>query len=923
MSFDAGEIIAKLKLERTQFDLDLDEEKAKVDEKFGKPFEVEIKPVLDDVAMEEVLAEEEPLRKDIEPEVKPTYAKSEAEQVGKTLASDILTGVESDFSGGSGNGIGSSPISGLLKAMLGEGLTREEMASALKNLGFNKGEIDSALLAAFGDTTGGGKTSSAGLADSIAKSILPSSSEMDTAIARQLGLGQYSSLFADIEQRMANDIGTGGGGNFSGQSPVDSIVKQLFAHGVSKKEMPGVLASMGKTADQVAAMMDAEFGKAVADGSGGNGGFLSKMVTAMFGGGGSNKLQSMLAAPFDAMTANGGMGVIFNPVGAAAGTAFLGAFGLAISGGLAGIAIGMAGTLSALIPGYLDLTKGLAAYTALQSGGSTKGMSSGQLGLGAALQGLLGAGSKGLGSAEATIMPEITKFVDALTKAAPLMNKFAGPAVKAMSSFFDVIDKGLGSKAFGKFMTDMGKLVGPIMTQFGQVIINLGTAFGGFLKLFGGVGATQIGPWFVKITGELSHFLNHVKLGHGFVNGMVTVFSNLGKVLGAVWPLLLKLGEALAPIGLQVFRIAGWMAMWIGRAVKLVPPNLLTAILGIVIGMKGLSVILFTIAKAVDIAKIAMVGFGQVTDFLAANPIVLIIAGIVALGLAIYEIHKHWKVIWADIKRVTLDAWHFLDNKIFHPIADYFSKRLATDLNDFKKLWGAVWGAIKTVAMDTWKFLYGKILKPWLDFYKLEFTVALTAFKIVWNTVWDALKFTVTTVWNFIDNKIFKPLSAFFTVVLKDAITVFKKIWDGVWSGIQTSVQAVWKVISPIFDAISSAISTITSGISSVTGLAGKLGGGLVGGITGFIKHPFGLAAGGPIGANEMHLVGEKGPELFVPSTSGTIVPNGAFGGSKQQIIIQVDARGHSNPQQVAQAARNGVVATLPSLRAALARGAA
>lgn len=35
-----------------------------------------------------------------------------------------------------------------------------------------------------------------------------------------------------------------------------------------------------------------------------------------------------------------------------------------------------------------------------------------------------------------------------------------------------------------------------------------------------------------------------------------------------------------------------------------------------------------------------------------------------------------------------------------------------------------------------------------------------------------------------------------------------------------------------------------------------------------------GLAAGGPAKANQPYIVGEKGPELFMPNTSGTVVPN-------------------------------------------------
>jgi hypothetical protein len=39
-------------------------------------------------------------------------------------------------------------------------------------------------------------------------------------------------------------------------------------------------------------------------------------------------------------------------------------------------------------------------------------------------------------------------------------------------------------------------------------------------------------------------------------------------------------------------------------------------------------------------------------------------------------------------------------------------------------------------------------------------------------------------------------------------------------------------------------------------------------------------AEGGPVNAGGAYMVGEKGPELFVPSSSGSIVPNGAMGSS-------------------------------------------
>jgi phage-related minor tail protein len=39
-------------------------------------------------------------------------------------------------------------------------------------------------------------------------------------------------------------------------------------------------------------------------------------------------------------------------------------------------------------------------------------------------------------------------------------------------------------------------------------------------------------------------------------------------------------------------------------------------------------------------------------------------------------------------------------------------------------------------------------------------------------------------------------------------------------------------------------------------------------------------AAGGPVSSGQPYLVGEQGPELFVPSASGTIIPNGGGGGA-------------------------------------------
>lgn len=60
-------------------------------------------------------------------------------------------------------------------------------------------------------------------------------------------------------------------------------------------------------------------------------------------------------------------------------------------------------------------------------------------------------------------------------------------------------------------------------------------------------------------------------------------------------------------------------------------------------------------------------------------------------------------------------------------------------------------------------------------------------------------------------------------------------------------------------------------------GTAGTVSGGYASGLFGGVAGA--RASGGPVDGGKTYLVGEQGPELFVPSSSGGIVPNHALGG--------------------------------------------
>ena len=107
---------------------------------------------------------------------------------------------------------------------------------------------------------------------------------------------------------------------------------------------------------------------------------------------------------------------------------------------------------------------------------------------------------------------------------------------------------------------------------------------------------------------------------------------------------------------------------------------------------------------------------------------------------------------------------------------------------------------------------------------------------------------------------------------------------------------------------IEQAVSAIKSFLSPSLPFGG--GGGMIGGV-GTLGPNYGIrqrALGGPVTAGSPYLVGERGPELFMPSRGGSIIPNNALGGGSTNVVVNVDASGSSVQGDQAQGRQLGVV---------------
>lgn len=101
--------------------------------------------------------------------------------------------------------------------------------------------------------------------------------------------------------------------------------------------------------------------------------------------------------------------------------------------------------------------------------------------------------------------------------------------------------------------------------------------------------------------------------------------------------------------------------------------------------------------------------------------------------------------------------------------------------------------------------------------------------------------------------------------------------------------------------AIQNGIGALLGGGASQGGGGGS-GGGLLALVQGLFGAP-GRATGGPVAAGRAYRVGERGPELFVPTASGRVE---AAGGGVRNIAITVNVRGEagSEPARLAQTGR-------------------
>ena len=140
--------------------------------------------------------------------------------------------------------------------------------------------------------------------------------------------------------------------------------------------------------------------------------------------------------------------------------------------------------------------------------------------------------------------------------------------------------------------------------------------------------------------------------------------------------------------------------------------------------------------------------------------------------------------------------------------------------------------------------------------------------------------------------------------------SAFKQINTTIGNDIKEGIKGLIKGTSTLGDLLNNVadkfldVALNQALFGDILGAGGKKGGGILGFLTGGLLADGGRAAGG-----KSFIVGEKGPELFVPRSTGTVIPNNKLGGGgNTSVVVNVDASGSDVQGDEAEAKELGTL---------------
>ncbi|GBF73050.1 hypothetical protein PA598K_01335 [Paenibacillus sp. 598K] len=400
--------------------------------------------------------------------------------------------------------------------------------------------------------------------------------------------------------------------------------------------------------------------------------------------------------------------------------------------------------------------------------------------------------------------------------------KFNRPG-EAMAMFRRSIETGI--------LIPIGQKLLPYLNRFGQWLSNnqaqiktVGNAIGGAIG--GGIEkvilVAQIVVPYIKqfVNQAVNAFVALIDKGKVLWADLEPIATLIGtKLVAAVtalWPHIQEIGRKIADVGKSVVEWEGFLP-------------LVASLTAAFVAYKGVVMTITTVTKAASIAtkawSIAQAAFNAV---MALNPIGIVVAALVGLGVALVIAYKRSdkfrafiNKMWAGVKKGTMAVINFFRVTVPKAFVTAFNA-----VTNFLKKWGVV---LLAVILGPIGLLIGLVIKYWDQIKSVTITVFTAVWdwlKSTWNSITSTVSDAASSVWSAISGAWTNAVNATQTK-MTEVWNKVKSIWDGIVTSIKTAGTNLWTEVKEMWDKVAeffAGISLIDVGRDIINGLIEGIG---------------------------------------------------------------------------------------------------
>ena len=371
-------------------------------------------------------------------------------------------------------------------------------------------------------------------------------------------------------------------------------------------------------------------------------------------------------------------------------------------------------------------------------------------------------------SLQPAVMPLFTRALVGMKNALPGLTPFVLAAARAIKFLQDRVSAGFKSPWWKSFKKDLAGAVVP-------AIVGLGISFGRIFKGMAGIiqaflpHMASISGTMQRITGRFSEWGTSLKGSPAFERFLAYASKQgpiLARAIGDISSAFYQIAKASAPLSGPVLVALGAVARAIASIADTLP----------------LLIQLFYAAWiATKLWTLAMIVFNLV---MSANPVTLIIIGIIALVSAVIYAYKHFgwfrdivQAVWGAIQKAAQWAWK----------------------NVLQPVFSGIWLALQTVgkwAKWLWENVLGPVFRFIWEAAKILFTIVVVAVLLPIIAVIKILGAIGKWLWD-------TALGPAFRLISAAALLLWRAVFSPVFTFIGDKIKSTWNTfIRPAFTAL-------------------------------------------------------------------------------------------------------------------------